>query len=225
MDRTAESAAIARNMMVDSQIRPNKVTDARVLDAMRTLPRERFLPPALSAMAYVDEDVPLGRDRYMMEPMVLARLAQLAAIRDGDRALVVGANSGYGAALLAACGARVVALEDDPALLELARPVLASVAPLVALVSGRIADGWPGGAPYDVMLIEGAVDEVPPALAGQLRPSAPHLGGRLVMVQRQGGVCQGGVAEVSGGKVAFQPVFDCATPMLPALRKAASFVF
>ncbi len=236
MDRTAEAAAVARTFMVDGQVRPNKVTDARIIAAMRALPRERFLPPALSALAYADEDVPLGEGRFLMEPMVLARLVQLAAIRDGDHALVVGAGVGYGAALLEACGARVVALEQDPRLLELARPALAASAPHVALVEGPLAEGWPGGAPYDVILIEGAVAEIPLAIAAQLRPAvaevgAAVMGGRLVAVRRtdggtgNGGKGQGGVAEVSGGQVSFQPVFDCATPPLPPLRQPAAFVF
>src|ERR1700721_1328189 len=91
--------ADARNHMVDSQIRPNRVTDPRILSAMRRLPRERFLPPAAVALAYADEDVPLGGGRFLMEPMVLARLLQAAALRDNERVLVVGAGTGYAAAV------------------------------------------------------------------------------------------------------------------------------
>jgi protein-L-isoaspartate(D-aspartate) O-methyltransferase len=225
MDRTEQAAAIARTMMVDGQVRPNKVTDSRIIEAMRNLPRERFVPPAVSAIAYADEDVPLGGGRFLMEPMVMARLVQLAGVRDGDHALVVGSGTGYGAALLEACGARVVALEDDAALLDLARPALAAVGSGVVLVEGPLAEGWPGGAPYDVILIEGAVEEIPAAVAAQLRPVAPRFGGRLVTVRRADGVCQGGIAEVSGTGLSFQPVFDCATPLLPALRQPAAFVF
>ena len=96
----------ARTLMVDGQVRPNKVTDARVLAAMGSLPRERFVPADRTALAYSDEDVPLGGGRYLVEPMVIARLVQIAAVRTGERALVVGAGTGYGAALLAACGAK-----------------------------------------------------------------------------------------------------------------------
>ncbi len=106
--------------MVDSQIRPNKVNDPRILEAMRRLPRERFVPETAAAMAYVDEDVPLGNGRFLMEPMVIARLIQTTRPLPGEAALVVGAGTGYGAALLAACGARVTALEDDPALIAIA---------------------------------------------------------------------------------------------------------
>ena len=110
---TAQAFAEARNNMVDSQVRPNKVTDPRIVAAMRQLPRERFLPPALAALAYADEDVPLGEGRVLIEPMVIARLVQLTAIAAGERALVVAAGTGYGAAVLAACGARVTALEES----------------------------------------------------------------------------------------------------------------
>ena len=225
MERIAEAAATARTLMVDGQIRPNKVTDPRLIAAFRALPRERFLPPALAALAYADEDVPLGRGRVLMEPMVLARLLQLAAVREGDRALVVGAGCGYGAALLDACGAQVVALEEDAELLDAARPTLQALSPRVALVAGKLSLGWAGGAPYDVILVEGAIAEVPPAVAAQVRPAAPVLGGRMALVRRSGSVCQGGLAEVSDGHVAFQPAFDCATPFLPPLWSPPGFQF
>ncbi len=157
MDRASQAFADARNRMVDSQVRPNKVTDPRILAAMRHLPRERFIPPDLAALAYADADVPLGAGRVLIEPMVIARLLQLAAVAVGERTLVVGAGTGYGAAVLAACGARVTALEESAPLLAIARSILAELAPGVSLVSGPLAAGWPPGAPYDVILIEGAV--------------------------------------------------------------------
>ena len=110
MANQADLFADARRNMVDSQIRPNRVTDPRILAAMRRLPRESFLPSAVRALAYADEDVPLGNGRFMMEPMVLARLLQAAALIDQERVLVVGAGTGYGAAVIAACGCKVTAL-------------------------------------------------------------------------------------------------------------------
>ncbi len=211
----------ARNLMVDGQVRPNKVYDPRIIAAMRTLPRERFVPPALATLAYVDEDVPLGDGRALIEPMVIARLIQIAAVKPGDRALVVAAGTGYGAALLAACDAAVTALEDNEALLGIARDAISGLAG-ITIVKGPLAQGWPSGAPYDLILIEGAVEDVPPALAAQLR--AP--GGRLMTVRRgANGLCQGVLAEPSEGGLSFQPVFDCATPLLPAFRRAPQFVF
>jgi protein-L-isoaspartate(D-aspartate) O-methyltransferase len=214
--------ADARLHMVDSQIRPNRVQDARILAAMRRLPRERFLPPELAASAYIDEDVPLGHGRVLMEPMAIARLIQLAGPLQGERALVVAAGVGYGAAVLAACGPRVTALEEDPTLLALAQSALTAVAPEVTLVSGPLAAGWASGAPYDVILIEGAVSEIPPALARQLRNER----GRLVTVMRsEGPVGQAVLAEATGAGLRAQPMFDCGTPLLPSLRTAPAFVF
>jgi protein-L-isoaspartate(D-aspartate) O-methyltransferase len=212
----------ARNRMVDSQVRPNKVTDPRIIAAMRRIPRERFLPASLGALAYVDEDVPLGHGRVLMEPLVIARLVQLLAPMQGERALVVGAGTGYGAALLAACGPRVTALEEDAALLPLARSALTSLAPEVTLVTGPLAAGWPSGAPYDLILIEGAVPEVPRAVGEQLRMD----GGRLVTVFGHAGrTAQAVLAEPTSSGLRAQAMFDCATPPLPSLQPAPAFVF
>lgn len=232
MDQQAPDYAVARAMMVDSQVRPNKVTDRQVIAAMRRLPREAFVPPAMAALAYADEDVPLGHGRYLMEPMVIARLVQIAAPRAGERALVVAAGSGYGAALLAECGASVTALEEDEALLALARSALGAAGVPVSLVSGPLARGWNAAAPYDIILIDGAVEAVPPALTGQLNP----VGGRLVGVRRlasigadtgpgQTGMGQAVLGERVGDALSLRPVFDCATPLVPALRRAPGFVF
>jgi protein-L-isoaspartate(D-aspartate) O-methyltransferase len=220
----AADYAQARDHMVDSQVRPNKVIDPRIIRAMRSLPRERFLPPHLVSLAYADEDVPLPRGRALMEPMVIARLAQLARVRDGERVLVVGAGAGYGAALLAACGGQVTALEDDEALLAIARAVLPSLAPGVCIQAGPPPDGLPTGAPWDVVMIEGAVRAIPPALGAQVRPD----GGRLVTVlAERAGAGHGVLAEHSGagGVLRAQPVFDCATPLLPAFAARPTFQF
>jgi protein-L-isoaspartate(D-aspartate) O-methyltransferase len=222
MDRPVLDFAEARNRMVDSQIRPNKVTDPRIVAAMRRIPRERFLPPRLVAMAYVDEDVPLGGGRYLIEPMVIARMVQLTAISAGERALVVAAGPGYGAALLAACGGRVTALEEDASLQAMARDVLAELAPSVSLVSGPLSAGWPPAAPYDVILIEGGVQDVPKALGDQLHQQS----GRLVAVctgsERLG---QAVLAEPTPAGLRTQPMFDCATPPIPQLMRSPGFVF
>jgi protein-L-isoaspartate(D-aspartate) O-methyltransferase len=222
MDTDPFDFADARNRMVDSQLRPNKVTDPRVLTAMRDLPRERFLPARLRARAYVDEDVPLGGGRVLMEPLVIARLAQLAAPSSGDRALVVGAGVGYGAALLARCGVRVIALEEDRALAALAERALADLAPGVNVVIGPLAGGWAPGKPYDIILIEGAVRDIPAALEGQLRADI----GRLVAVRSTiGSMGSAVLAEPTPLGLRAQPMFDCATPPLPSLLPKPAFTF
>jgi protein-L-isoaspartate(D-aspartate) O-methyltransferase len=222
MATQADFFADARKRMVDSQIRPNRVTDPRILAAMRRLSREEFLPPAARALAYADEDVALGNGRYLMEPMVLARMLQAASLRDNERVLVVGAATGYGAAVLAACGCRVIALEDDPALVAMAESVLIRVAPSVDVVSGPLSAGWPSLAPYDLILIEGAVPEIPASLAGQIQQES----GRIIgAIRHQGGVTQAVQGEETGGGLGLSVLFDCGTPALPSFRKAASFAF
>jgi protein-L-isoaspartate(D-aspartate) O-methyltransferase len=218
--------AAARQHMVASQVRPNKVTDPRILEAMRQLPRERFVPAAMLARAYADEDVPLGNGRYLTEPMVIARLVEAASPRPGERALLVAAGGGYGAALLAACGAQVTALEQEPDLAAQARALLPELAPSVMLVTGPLTAGWKAAAPYDIVLIDGAAEEIPPALTDQVKRD----GGRIVAVRAfPDAVSHAALGEVVAAagavRVAWQPLFDCATPALPAFRRAPSFVF
>lgn len=225
VDRPTTDFATARNFMVDGQVRPNKVTDPRIVDAMRKLPRERFLPPSLAASAYIDEDVPLPGGRFLIEPMVIARLIQALALRRGDTLLIVGAGAGYSAAIAAQCGATVTALEDDASLVALGHDMLAEVAPHVIAVGGRLVDGWAVAAPYDAMLIEGAVEAIPPALIRQLR----RPGGRLAAIRTGAGrMRQAVLGETAGGQadgIGLQPIFDCGTPLLPQFRREAEFIF
>jgi protein-L-isoaspartate(D-aspartate) O-methyltransferase len=198
MDQADPDFTAARDCMVDSQVRPNKVYDPRILTAMRRIPREAFVPRDKVAFAYLDEDVKLPGGRALMEPMVIARLLQ------------------------AACGAAVTALEDDPDLLAIAGPALAAWAPGVKLVSGKLDAGWAAGAPYDLILVDGAVGRFPPALAQQLRPRS----GRIVGVLGDGvSPGQAVLAELTPGGLRPQPLFDCNIPMIPALAPAAGFVF
>lgn len=215
-----QSYAAARDNMVDGQVRPNKVIDPRIIRAMRTLPRERFVPPHQLSLAYTDEDVPLGGGRYLTEPMVIARLIQLARIRDGDRVLIVGAGPGYGAALAAACGGHVTALEQDSALFAIARPLLAEFAPGVTLIEGPLDQGLPG--PWDTIVIEGAVAAIPPGLAALV-----PVGGRLVTVLNTDGTGQGILAErgAPAAPLGHTAMFSCATPMLRPLVPAPTFQF
>ncbi len=217
--------AIARDYMVDSQLRPNRIADPRIVRAMRSLPRERFLPEGLASMAYIDEDIKLPGGRCLMEPLTLARLIQLARPRSGERALVVGAGPGYGAAVLASCGAVVTALEEDTGLADVARRVLPALAPGVAVVTGKLAEGLPG--PWDMILIEGAVVAIPPGIARQLNP---HDGRLVTVLAPSPGLGKGVLAEpVNPGAAEVvlraQPFFDCATPYLPTLLPKPAFVF
>jgi protein-L-isoaspartate(D-aspartate) O-methyltransferase len=154
--------------------------------------------------------------------MVLAMLLQAAALRENERVLVVGAGTGYGAAVLAACGCRVTALEEDPALLTLARQVLATEAPGVTLVSGPLEAGWPALAPYDLVLIEGAVPQIPPALAAQTQQESGRI---LAVICGAGRVTQAVIAEATPAGLGISPLFDCATKPLPSLSKVPAFAF
>jgi protein-L-isoaspartate(D-aspartate) O-methyltransferase len=216
---------LARNLMVDGQLRPTKVNDRRLLEIMRRLPREKFVPAALRDFAYLDEDLKIAPGRVLMKPLVLARLIQLAAPRAGETALVVGAGTGYGAAVLAELGVQVTALEEDPALIALARE--ASVGDGVAqsfpvsFVTGKLADGYAERAPYDLILIEGAVRAIPERIGRQVAQN-----GRLVTVLApEGAASTAVIAEPSLGGVRARPAFDAATALLPGLLPAPSFAF
>jgi protein-L-isoaspartate(D-aspartate) O-methyltransferase len=214
--------AAARHNMVESQLRTNKVIDERLVAAMASVPREAFLPDALRPIAYVDEDIPLGSDRYLMEPMVFARLAQFAQISSGARVLLVGAGCGYGAAVLASAGATVFALESDSRFVAAAKIALSRGAYGGAIVvEGSFENGWPPAAPYDAVIFEGATGRLPSAYAGQVAE-----GGCIVGVVAQPD--QPGRATLwrkFGGTLTSRIVFDAGTPMLPGLALEPGFVF
>ncbi len=221
-DDVAGGYASARAHMVDGQIRPNRVSDRRLLDVLRSMPREQFLPEALRPLAYIDDNLPLGAGRVLMEPLILARLLQLGRARPGERVLVVGAGVGYGAAVLAGCGASVVGLEESPTLLAVARAACAILAPGLTLVQGRLAAGHPDGGPYGLIVIEGAVRAIPPALATQL--AQPD--GRLVgVLTEEGRVPQAVIAEATPAGLVARFAFDASTPLLPSLLPAPAFTF
>ena len=212
----------ARRNMVDSQLKPNKVTDARVIAAMAAVPRERFVPDALQGVAYSDEDIPLGQGRYLMEPMVFARLLQAAEIAGSDKVLALGAGAGYGAAVMARLAASVVALEADPALAGRARGLLGELGcGTVSVVVGALEAGCPAEAPYDVIVLEGEVEDLPDALLRQLAP-----GGRLVGVMRRAGIGKATLCtRLDDGRTVERVLFDAATPRLPGFARPAQFVF
>lgn len=213
--------AAARKFMVDGQLRPNKVTDPGILAAMGRLPRHSFVPTAHRARAHADADVPLLNGRAMMQPMMLARLVQALAVRLGETALVVGAATGYSAALLADLGAGVIALEADAALLAAARMALPAAVPGArpVLAEGPLAAGWAAGAPYRVILVDGAVQALPEALTAQLAE-----GGRLAtIIAEPGRVPQAVLLRRIGGMLDRGVLFDAAAPPLPGFLRETAF--
>jgi protein-L-isoaspartate(D-aspartate) O-methyltransferase len=215
---------IARRNMVEGQIRTNRVTDPLVLSAMKTLPRELFVPKAVQSACYLDEEIPLGGGRSLMEPMVLARLLQEAAVEDGDVVLVIGAATGYSAAVLAHMASTVVALETDHELADRSSRLMADLnIDNVAVVTGPLDQGYPQQSPYDVIFFDGAVSEVPPAILDQLRE-----GGRMVAVMQtdaDAGVGQACLISRNEGVIGKRTVFDTKVPLLPGFEPAPAFVF
>ena len=212
----------ARLNMVESQLRTNRVTDRRLLDAFETVPRELFVPEPLRGIAYIDEDLALGGGRFVMEPRVLARLLQAAEPGPEDVALDLGCGSGYATAILSQLVATVVALEDDATLAAAANRALGSLEiDNAVVVEGRLAGGYPKQAPYNVILLNGAVAEVPPAIADQLAE-----GGRLVTVVRAGpGLGRATLMRRDGGVVSSRVLYDAALPVLPGFEAEPGFVF
>src|SRR6185312_10467294 len=161
--------ALARRNMIDGQLRPNRVTNSRLLAAVADLPRERFLPDCRKALAYADDDIPLGNGRFLLEPMVLARLIQSIQPAPEDKALVIASGRGYGAALLARLVKTVVAVESDEGMASSAEQTIKDLnIGNVRLVRADLVAGMPADAPYDAVLIEGAVREIPKAILDQL---------------------------------------------------------
>jgi protein-L-isoaspartate(D-aspartate) O-methyltransferase len=212
----------ARTHMIEGQLRTNKVTDERVLSGFARVRRELFVPEHLRAVAYIDEDFPLGGGRYLMEPMVAARLLQAAEVEPTDTALVVGAGTGYEAALLGVLARNVVALEEDPVLARRARAALAEHAiATVNVVEGPLPEGYRARAPYDAIVFAGAVAEVYSEIASQLAE-----GGRLLAVVRPANpVGRATLTTRTGGVLARRVIFDAATPLLPGFSPKAGFVF
>jgi protein-L-isoaspartate(D-aspartate) O-methyltransferase len=214
--------AAARLNMVESQLRTNKVTNEAVLDAFLAVPRERFVPPAHRGTAYIDEDLPLGNGRYLLEPMVFARLVQVAGVGPQDAVLEIGCATGYGTAILARLARNVVGIDSDQQFVAQAAARLRELAiGNASVVETPLAAGLPNRAPYTVILFQGAVAAIPEAVSRQLGE-----GGRLVAVVRPGeGVGRATLVARTNGVTAHRAIFDAAAPFLPGFQPAPSFVF
>jgi len=213
--------AVARHNMVESQIRPNRVTDPYIIEAIAKLPRESFVPKSLVGVAYVDEAIPIGAGRYMMEPMVLARLLQAAEVHEDDIALLVGCGSGYEAAILSWLASAVVALESDSELAIRASDIMAEISiDTVAVVEGELGLGFARQAPYDVIVINGAVAEIPATISEQLSE-----GGRLVAVVGEGPMGKATRVTKNNGVLSSRVIFDAGTPNLAGFEALSSFSF
>lgn len=209
------ASAELRQTMVDTQLKTVGVTDAAVLAAFADIPREAFLPAALASLAHADAAHEVAPGRHLLAPLALALLLQRAAVQPGMRVLVVGSATGYSAAILARIGAQVIALESDAALAAMAESAG------VATVCGPLAEGWAAGAPYDLILFEGAIATVPAAIAAQLAPA-----GRIAAVLREAGVARAFVGPIGpDGRPRGLPFIEMAAPDLPGFAGVREFAF
>lgn len=206
--------SLARRSMVDNQLRPEGVTDRGVLGAMGSVERERFVPAEARALAYFDRPLKIANGRAMMPPAALGRLLSELAPKAGEKALVVGSGTGYSAALLRSIGLDVTALESDKGL------AAAATEAGVETVAGKLADGWPKSAPYDLVLLDGAVEEVPPAIIKQLRD-----GGRLAGAVVERGVSRLVIGRASGGALGLRSIADAEVDTLPGFERPRAFTF
>ena len=217
--------AQARRMMVEGQVRTNDVTEGRLLGVMQTLPRERFVPHDKAALAYLDMDLPVGgtaeHPRCLLKPMVLGKLIAAAEIEAGDRVLDVACATGYSTAVLAGLGATVVAVEEDAELAHAAKRNLHELGIANATVhTGPLVEGAPKQGPYDVILINGAIETVPDALRAQLAE-----GGRLLCVVRRGAAGKAMLYLATAGEITGRPIFEAAAPILAQFALPRAFVF
>jgi protein-L-isoaspartate(D-aspartate) O-methyltransferase len=215
----------ARQKMVDGQVRTSDVTDARILDAMLAVPREAFVPDSKRAMAYLDLDLDISEggaaSRFLIKPVVLAKMLQAAEIREADRVLVVGCATGYAAAVIAQFAGQVTATESDPALAAKATAVLAqNGCGNIAVGTAPAADGDPANALYDVIVLNGATEIIPTQLFRQLKE-----GGRLVGVFAMSQPARATIVTSSHGDFGHRALFDATAPVLPGLEQLPAFVF
>jgi protein-L-isoaspartate(D-aspartate) O-methyltransferase len=212
------TAADMRSAMIDSQLRTNDVIDAAVVGAMAVVPREAHVPAHLASVAYMDRAIPLGHGRALNAPLVTGRMLVAAAIRPGLRVLLVGSATGYTAALLSRLGAEVHAVEDQAELMAIAQAANGDAN--IHWVAGPLTDGAPGAAPFDRILVEGAIETLPDALAAQLIE-----GGRLVAARPDGAVTRLVQGVKAGGSIPLRSFADMDVAPLPGFSVPAGFQF
>ena len=215
----------ARQKMVDGQVRPSDITDSRIIDAMLAVPREAFVPQHRRALAYLDLDLDVSEGgaakRFLIKPVVTAKMLQAAEISQTDNVLVVGCATGYAAAVVAQLGCRVTATESDPTLAAKAQEILAGLGLAnVTVRAAAAAEGDATGAPFDVIVLNGATEITPDRLYRQLKE-----GGRLVGVFATTQPPRATIVTRSHDEFGNRALFDAVVPVLPGLERLPAFVF
>ena len=223
------SSAVMRNNMMLGQLLTNDIGDKRILDAMSYIPREPFVPEHLSGAAYVDEDLDVGNGRFIMEPLTFVKLLDMAGLTPDCRALVIGALSGYAAAIVSKLAAHVVAVDTDEVALTQARDHMArlnisnvNIQPVKALT-----EGYRVGSPYNVIVVMGAITIIPESLGNQL-----SVNGRLVAIHNiarrpgmKGGLGKGLLVTRIEHTLQYRESFDASCPLLPGFEEKPGFAF
>lgn len=213
--------ATARENMVESQVRPNDVTDRRLQQAMGAVPRELFVPKAMRSVAYMERDIEIAPGRYLIEARDFSKLIDALDVREDDLVLDIGCGTGYSSAILAAMAGAVVAVEQDHDLAKKAEELMTELgADNAAIVEGPHGEGNAKQGPYDVIFINGAVDAPPTGLFDQLKD-----GGRLGAIVIENGVGKARVYLKSGDVVGARRAFDAQAPVLPGFERTPGFVF
>jgi protein-L-isoaspartate(D-aspartate) O-methyltransferase len=214
-----------RQRMVDGQIRVNDVTDHDLIAAFSKTPRELFVPSGQKPFAYGDRDIPIGAgedgERYLLSPMVLAKLIQALQIDNSGVVLDIGCGSGYSTAILAQLAGSVVAVEEEQPLVSAAEANLQTLGfDNAAILQAKLVDGLASEGPFDAILISGGVEDIPDALKEQLNNR-----GRLIAVVMSGRTGQARLCERVGSQISERALFNASAPILPGFRKAPEFVF
>ncbi|MDB6182377.1 protein-L-isoaspartate O-methyltransferase family protein [Paracoccus fistulariae] len=211
--------AARRTMMVDTQVRPNDVTKFPVIEAMLTIPREDFVPASRRAVAYSGENLDIGKGRVLLEPRTLAKMVDALDIQPTEMVLDLGCGYGYSAAVIARMAEAVVAIEDDEELVSEAETRLAEAGIFnVAVLSARLSEGAPAQGPYDVVLIEGAVEDIPEAIVGQLKE-----GGRIAALFLEGKLGVVRLGYKLNDRINWRYAFNANAPLLPGFARERGF--
>ncbi|WP_299782467.1 protein-L-isoaspartate O-methyltransferase [uncultured Roseobacter sp.] len=211
--------AARRTMMVDTQVRPSDVTKFPIIDAMLTVPRENFVPAAQREAAYMGENLELGEGRVILEPRTLAKMLDALDVSNDELVLDVGAGMGYSSAVIAHVAEAVVAVEDDETMASEAQESLAEAGvDNVILHVGPLAEGASQHGPYDVMLVQGGITELPLTLQDQIKD-----GGRVACLFMQGALGEVRIGHKKGGVISWRMSFNAGAPVLAGFGKEHVF--